>query len=63
MVRGLERFAFRDAAKVITISNAFSRQLIAAGVQQEVRADLRRRLPSLELGAPRASQPRGERRS
>lgn len=58
MVRGLERFAFSDAARVITISNAFSRQLVAAGVPagkvEQIYGGA-----SLEIGASRASQPSG----
>ena len=56
MVRRLERLAFDDSDRVITISNAFSRQLVEAGV---LGSKIERIYggASLELAAPRSSQP------
>lgn len=58
MVQRLERFGYRDAARVITISNAFSKQLMADGVP----AGKVERIyggASLSMGSPRESQPDG----
>jgi len=56
MVRRLEDFAFRDADRVIAISQSFSRQLIDAGVPPE-KVEKIYGGTSLELGPPRTSQP------
>ena len=56
MVRGLEEFAFRDADRVIAISQSFTRQLLAAGVPEE-KVEKIYGGTSLEMGARRASQP------
>lgn len=56
MVRRLEQFAFRDADRVITISQSFSRQLLEAGVPSE-KVEKIYGGTSLELGARRTSQP------
>lgn len=56
MVRGLEDFAFRDADKVIAISQSFSRQLLEAGVPGE-KVEKIYGGTSLEMGSRRSSQP------
>jgi len=55
-VRRLERFAFSDSDRVITISNSFSRQLIDSGVPSE-KVERIYGGTSLEMGSPRTSQP------
>jgi putative colanic acid biosynthesis glycosyltransferase WcaI len=56
MVRRLEQFAFRDADRVIAISQSFTRQLLAAGVPS-AKVEKIYGGTSLELGPRRASQP------
>jgi glycosyltransferase involved in cell wall biosynthesis len=52
MVRRLERFAFRDADRVVTISKAFEKQLVAAGVPA-AKVEQIYGGASLSLGEPR----------
>ena len=56
MVRRLEDLAFTDSDRVITISNAFSRQLIEAGVPA-TKVERIYGGASLDLAASRSSQP------
>lgn len=56
MVRRLEDFAFRDADRVIAISQSFSRQLIDAGVPSD-KVEKIYGGTSLEMGPRRTSQP------
>ena len=58
IIRRLEAFAFRDADRVITISEAFSRQLRAAGVP-EGKIETIYGGASLEIASPRISSPPG----
>jgi glycosyltransferase involved in cell wall biosynthesis len=53
MVKRLERFAFRDADRVVTISKAFEKQLLADGVPA-AKVEQIYGGASLSLGAPRA---------
>ncbi|MEZ5062912.1 MAG: glycosyltransferase family 4 protein [Solirubrobacterales bacterium] len=55
-VRRLERFAFSDSDRVITISNSFSRQLIESGVPSE-KVERIYGGTSLEMGSRRTAQP------
>lgn len=56
MVRRLESFAFRDADRVIAISNSFAQQLVAAGVPS-AKVEKIYGGTSLEMGLGRTSQP------